>query len=266
MNQADLTIHLYRAFERGDMAEVQLLLAQGADINGFTGCCALENAVEQGDMEAVYQLLELGADPSRGLHAASTSESVSPILRLLLQQGANANLPCYEGITPLFLACGRNGTYSVAKLLLESGADPNHRCADGDTPLMWAAYQRDWHYPESPLTALLDAGADPNILNDEGGGSVPTTALIWAAGEGHWVNVRTLLFRGADPNIIDCTGMTALLVAASGGHIQIVRDLLEHGADPAITDSNGATARQLAERHCSKLLDLLSPPLSELPT
>lgn len=220
---------------------------------------ALANAVEQGDTASVHELLAQGADPndSEALHYAVRAQSLNPLLHLLLERGADPNAEAYERITPLFVASGRNGSPAAVRLLLAAGARIEHRCDDGNTALMWAAYQRDWVNPDNPLVTLLEAGADANVSNEHGG-SVPTTALIWAATAGHMVNVRILLAYGADPNLVDCQGNTALHVAAAAGHLQIVRDLLAHGAHPEVTDSNGDTALQLAERHCRQLLDLLS--------
>lgn len=220
---------------------------------------ALAKAVEQGDIAGVYELLAQGADPndSEALHYAARAQSLNPFLRLLLERGADPNGQAYESITPLFPASGRNGSAAAVRLLLEAGARLEHRCDDGDTALMWAAYQREWVHPDNPLVTLLEAGADPNVSNEKGG-SVPTTALIWAALAGHTVNVRYLLAHGADPNLGDCQGNTALLVAAASGHLEIVRELLAHGAHSDVTDFNGETAFQLAEKHCRQLLDLLS--------
>jgi len=261
--QFELNSALWLAVDSNDINAAERALDQGAEINSTHGApfwSAMGRAVERGYLELLQFLLKRGADPSLGLHLAAFSQSVNPVLQLLLAQGSNPNIEDWEGITPLFLACGRNGSYLGAKLLLDAGANPNHRSEDGDTPLMWAAYQRDWQDPENPLVALLDAGADPNMSNEEGAGSVPTTALIWAARHGHCCNVCLLLSRGADPDLKDCTGTTALLTAAAFGHVRIVEVLLAAGATRDVRDSEGATAQILAERYCAELLAYLNAP------
>jgi ankyrin repeat protein len=109
--------------------------------DGLDPSACLSDAVTRGDVKAAQRLLDQGADPSdpvaMPLHAAVNATSVNPLLRLLLDAGADPNTGDYESITPLFVASGRNGSTTAVKLLLEAGAKIEHRCDDGDTPLMW---------------------------------------------------------------------------------------------------------------------------------
>ncbi len=47
----------------------------------------------------------------------------------------------------------------VAELLLENGADPNMKCADGRTPLHYVALQNS----KEVVELLLKKGADPDL-------------------------------------------------------------------------------------------------------
>ena len=69
----DRPIHI--AATRGSIDEIQLILGQGADINGKGehGYTALHDAVEQGHKSAVDYLLTQGADPE-----ALNDDGVSP--------------------------------------------------------------------------------------------------------------------------------------------------------------------------------------------
>ncbi|EOD40710.1 hypothetical protein EMIHUDRAFT_222459 [Emiliania huxleyi CCMP1516] len=66
--------------------------------------------------------------------------------------------------------------------------------------------------------------------------------LVAAAEEGEGAAVCALLECGADPNGVDDEGTTPLMGAALGGHIGVVRDLLEAGAEVDIADGEGGVA------------------------
>jgi ankyrin repeat protein len=106
--------------------------------------------------------------------------------------------------------------------------------------------------PDSPVTALLaaanrgDAAAataildeHPGIINERGllpGHTGLRTALHF--GVSHEAVVKTLLERGADPNIRD-EGDNAFPIhfAAERGDLRVVQLLIEHGADPIGADT-----------------------------
>ena len=63
--------------------------------------------------------------------------------------------------TPLFIAVMHESGAEVLKVLLEAGADPNIPNNSEETPLYWATVQGEI----GVVKLLLDAGADPNIAN-----------------------------------------------------------------------------------------------------
>jgi hypothetical protein len=76
-------------------------------------------------------------------------------------QHVNASGGCYS--TPLVAALARKH-FQTAELLRHSGADPNVQCYDGNTPLHSAACYGDVEIVQQ----LLDLGADVNIRNNYG--------------------------------------------------------------------------------------------------
>ena len=128
--------------------------------------------------------------------------------------------------------------------------DVQHALARERGHQSWMALTRavgDARASETPLTALLsaagkgDAAAVATILDEHPGlinerGTLPANSGLRTAlhfGSGHEAVVRTLLERGADPNIRD-EGDHAFPIhfAAERGDLTVVRLLIEHGADP----------------------------------
>jgi hypothetical protein len=139
----------------------------------------------------------------------AAQEGHLPVVKLLLDRGADVNpAMTNEGYTPLLIAA-REGHLPVVQLLLDRGADGSQANDDGNTPLLIATQQG--HLPVVQL--LLDRGADVNEAN--------TYGLLVAAQHGHLPVVQLLLDRGANVEAYHpCIG-DAYEMATSLGHAAV---------------------------------------------
>ena len=215
----------------------------------------------------IQLLLRYSADPNFvGLDSTQgytwtplmSASNNMPVLKLLLEVGANANHRSSNGETVLTqLLRRRRAKRAPVEVLLKGGANPDTGGSYGDTPLMLAARQEQGLYRDELTFAqladlLIARGADIDARNDAG-----QTALMSAAKAQLTDNVRALLQRGAAINASDKQGQTALMHAfdihsygtpSSGGTVvQVwpaqdnVRLLLERGADVNARDKTGAS-------------------------
>ena len=157
---------LVDAAKSGDMATVQALLRQKADVN------------------------QPGIDGATALHWASYREDV-PMVEALIRAGADVKATNRHGVTPLALA-SLKGNGAIIGLLIKAGADSNAALAAGETALMTAA--RTGRI--DAVNVLLEHGANVNAREQVR----EQTALMWAAAQGHTEVVQLLLRAGADIN------------------------------------------------------------------
>ncbi|HJO09593.1 MAG TPA: ankyrin repeat domain-containing protein [Verrucomicrobiota bacterium] len=109
--EVDLTLH--EAISKGHDEMVELLIEQGADVNGK----------------------DVGGGTPLGWAAKFGHKEIA---RLLIAQGADVNAKNYFGWTPLHEAAGV-GHNKICELLIEKGADVNARANGGWTPLQDSA-------------------------------------------------------------------------------------------------------------------------------
>ncbi|KAF8496179.1 hypothetical protein F5888DRAFT_413684 [Russula emetica] len=174
-------------------------------------------------------------------------------------QHVNASGGCY--VRPLVAAlAGKH--FQTAELLRHSGADTNVQCHAGNTPLHSAAYSGDVEMVQD----LLDLGADVNVRNKYGQTLLDYTSLTPSTFHNTPTfpillgNVAQLLLdRGVDINARTNDSSTPLHTAVECGRIEVVRVLLEHGADVGAEDRQGRTPFTLAkERRHDEIMKLLS--------
>jgi ankyrin repeat protein len=155
-----------------------------------------------------------------------------------------------NGNTLLMMATTR-GHARLVRMLLEAGADPNVANDEMVTALFLAAAG---DRVESAI-ALIKAGANVNAVLASG-----VTPLMTAAGESSARFVEVLLGAGAVVGTVDKQLRSALTYATMGGRMENVECLFSHRASPAVVTADGSTLmHHAAARGNVRAIRLLFP-------
>ena len=129
------------------------------------------DAAAIGDVDAVRAML--AGDPSlvrasdgnqfTALHGVAGQDDIQ-MAELLIAAGAEVSARNDVGMTPLHIA----QYASIVDVLVRHGADVNARAMRGWTPLHVQAQESYDTGALEVMEALLDAGADPNLKDDDG--------------------------------------------------------------------------------------------------
>jgi ankyrin repeat protein/truncated hemoglobin YjbI len=219
---------------------VQLLLERGAEVTRHSGKL-LTLAVMMNRPDLVRLLIEHGADVRRVDLLGPLDDPERPVADLLVAHGKQVSswmLPhaCRPDV-------GHNELHRV-QVLLNYGARLDDRGRSGLAALHYAV-----RGGKLPLIALLlDRGAAPDLLDDEG--LTPLLHLARTRARFDPVPVLELLdAHGAAVDARDGQQATLLMFYARQGQPEPVRWLLAHGADPSARNRAGKTAAELAELH-----------------
>ncbi len=159
----------------------------------------------------------------RLLQAAENSEYDAALVAL--QHGALPNARGFFKMSPLLWAVSKHNL-PLVKLLLDYGADPNQPKKDGVAPILLATVFPPPDVDDLSIADLLvERGADVNRRTD-----THDTPLIWVAFYGHVPIAKFLLQHGADVNAVDQFGQTPLNMAERKHHEDMISFLTSHGA------------------------------------
>jgi ankyrin repeat protein len=218
---------LIKAVQSQDLAAVRALLAARTDVNARSG------------------------DGTTALIWAVHHSNIS-IARALIAAGADVNAANRYGVSAL-LDASRTGDAAMMSVLLKAGADPNRAHPGGETPIMAASRSGN----VEAVQLLLESKVDVNAVDK----TQKTTALMWAANEGHAEVADLLLKAGANPDLQahvtslsartinsdhPTGGFTALMYAARNGHDATIDRLVAGGANMNLKNGDNASATMIA--------------------
>ena len=212
----------------------------------------LISAASMGNTHCVRRLLATGMVD---VNAAKWGEPVHrEVAKLLIESGADLNVPDRNGRTPLHW-CIKLGNEEVSNLLVEAGAELNLADRHGVTPLHEVALSG------STMVAqlLIDCDADLNVTDNDLRTPLHHSSM-W--GEAHHEEVAKLLIAsGAELNVADRHENTPLHEAALSGHNILAQLLIKAGAEFKAPDKDGRTLLhkaamwgELGHREVAKLL------------
>lgn len=250
---------MYHAAERNHRDVMELLLAHGAEISAvhphwnntvlyFLAGYRDGQPMAASATEGMRWLLEHGADPNvpsdtcqeTPLHRVAAMGRAAPVIRMLLEHGADAKRARSDGRTAYELAL-RAGHTEIADLLRGHGAESELRPVDSFMAACAVGNEAD-------ARRLLDS--DPRLLDTLL--SAQPDILAHAAGHGHTEAIRTLIALGVEVARENDDGGTALHWAAWNARVASVRLLLEHGAPVNVRDNRFGSSPLAWAAHGSK--------------
>lgn len=244
------------AAQSGDLAVVEALLAAKADVNNVDGVghTPLMRAIEMQQIPITQALLKAKPDLSirerdgKTVAMMAVASGKAKLVQLLLEAGADFNAATPDGDTPAMVAAEGYGdeVYEIIRVLGQHKVDFN-QSNPAYTPLIYALQQEN----EKLITALLEAGANPNTPSSSG--QLPLSVAIYRS-----QSVIQLLKAGADPNAVDDYGQPVLFAAMDASSPESAKALIEAGADVNVKDRSGTTALEYAEsRYIPELVELI---------
>jgi len=266
-----MTVQLIQAAEAGDTAEVQRLLAEGADIDGrdALGRTPVMAATHGNQIDTVRALIQAGADidirdnrmDNPFLYAGA--EGLLEILKLTIDAGADTTLTNRFDGTALIPAAERGHVEIVNDLLMRTDVDINYVNNLGWTALLEAIVLTNGGEAHQQIVQMLvDHGADISIPDFDGvtplahaqargfgeivrilnAARERDMKMIAAAAAGDIDTVEQLLARGASVQARDASGATALIAAAYRNQVEVAAMLIDAGADVNVQDSTQQSA------------------------
>lgn len=221
---------LFEAVEKGDLAQLELLISKGADVNlkDPNGLTPLHIAAKEGHVDIAAFLIKNRAE----VNARAGEYGLTPlhwaawkghkrVVEMLIDAGAQVNVHTAAGHTPFRIAVDF-GHIDIVRLLMSKGADIEVVDNWNVTPLFSAVSTNRLDL----IKLLLERGVNVDTMVKPG----RQTPLHRAAGKNHLEAAKLLLEAGAYINSRDAVDRTPLHEAVIQGHQEMVELLLENGA------------------------------------
>ena len=224
---------LHVASQAGNASVMKTLLDGGAalDTRTSTGATPLMLAAASGNVDAVSALLERGADPNATENANGQTALMfaaaldrAEVVATLVAHGADAALT--SRVVDI------SGVIAPEDKIQQEIRDAQNARSAG------AGARK----PPAPKEVEIPGVTRPLTYNELIGRQGGLTALHFAARQGAFATVRTLVERGADVNRVSpADAVSPLLIASINGQFDIAKYLLERGADPNLASEGGVT-------------------------
>ena len=219
----------------------------------------VRRAIQENNLPLAKQAIEQGAPINRqDIHANDGHNDyhlvraayyrTNDIAKLLINSGANVNVSCEHGHTPLIVSSsfGRRNHPLIHSLLL-ANANVHQRDGEGKTALMEAAFSHDLH----TVYMLIRAGARLDDRDNDGKSplffALQFTSLFSRVWSLRSVETIKKLIDSSSVNVADNQGVTPLMLAASHGQVLIAEMLIAAGADRSVQNNLGQTALGFAQ-------------------
>ena len=165
-------------------------------------------------------------------------------MQLMVQQGADINLPGGEDEEIPIADALRALDAPLVRFLVKAGVDVNHPDPKYDTPLLIRVHEIPIDHADvmKMVHILIDADADVNMIDTRDDGLTrDCTPLHAATSHGYLEVVRALIEAGADVNKGDTEYSTTNLRAAiERDHVEVAQVLIAAGADVNNTNNDPA--------------------------
>nr|CAH0107608.1 unnamed protein product [Daphnia galeata] len=197
-------------------------------------------------------------------YQASVGLDIIQLLTLLLQKGGDPNLPDKQSkATPVHCVAQGEGDREdeKMKILLENGGNANAVMVEGTTPLHLTVKNSGIHGPEV-TRMLLEHGGNPNSVTNVNKRTPLHCALIMETNINDQLRfniIKHLLEKGGNPNARDVLGNTPvhyIIGVPVGNSLEVLKLLLKHGGNILQKDNLGLTPHHIAqigiEQYCNR--------------